>query len=59
MGIGLSLICDGIFYDFGKKKRRSAGKSTGKPSELECNFYLRTLNFIYGMELIYGNIETS
>ena len=53
MGIGLRLICDGIFYDFGNKKRRSAGKSTGKPSELECNFYLRTLNFIY------GNIETS
>lgn len=25
MGIGLSLICDGIFYDFGNKKRRSAG----------------------------------
>lgn len=35
------------------KKRRSVGRSTGKPSKLECNFYLRPLNFIYGIKLIY------
>ncbi|WP_158318941.1 hypothetical protein [Robertmurraya kyonggiensis] len=47
MKIGLTLNWGGIFSDFGNKKTEGQpGKVPEKPSELERNYYLRTLIFI-------------